>query len=88
MSWLVERDVRQGRNHLNLSQWQQYTFERKKKLLAEIATVVKNGEMPLRQYTLVHRQAKLSEADTDMLYHWASGERRELKAASPLTSRP
>jgi hypothetical protein len=87
-SWLIEKDVRRGRDHMNLSQWQRYTFEKKAKLLADIATVVKNGEMPLRPYTLVHRQAKLSEADADMLYHWARGERRKLKVASQLTSRP
>lgn len=87
-SWLIERDVRRGRDHMNLSEWQQYTFEKKARLLADIATVVKNGEMPLRQYTLVHRQAKLSEADTDLLYNWSRGERRRLRAASRLVSHP
>jgi hypothetical protein len=85
---MIERDVRRGREHMNLSGWQQYTFEEKEKLLADIATVVKNDEMPLHQYTLVHRQTKLSEADTDMLYNWARGERRRLRAASQLVSRP
>ena len=73
---------------MNLSQWQQYTFKEKEELLADIATVVKNGEMPLRQYTLIHRQAKLSDTDADMLYNWARGERRKLKADSRLVSRP
>lgn len=85
MSWLVERDVRRGRDYLNLSQWPQYTFQQKEAILADIATAVKNGEMPLRQYVLVHRQARLSEADTDMVYNWARAERRRLRAAvSPL----
>ncbi len=88
MSWLIERDVRRGRNHMNLSQWQQYTFKEKEKLLADIATAVKNGEMPLRQYTLVHRQARLSEVDTDTLYDWARGERRKLKTVSQPAPRP
>ena len=88
VSWLIERDVRRGRDHLNLSEWQQYTFQQKEKLLADIATVVKNGEMPLRQYTLVHRQARLSNADADMLYNWARAERRKLRATSQLSVRP
>jgi len=58
---------------MNLSGWQQYTFQ-KEKLLVDITTVVKNGEMSLRPYTLVHSQAKLSEAETGMLYSRASGE--------------
>ena len=81
MSWLVERDVHEGRTHMNLSEWDQYTFEKRQKLLADIASVVKNGEMPLQQYTLIHRNAKLSEADTDVLYTWARVQRRRMKAA-------
>jgi len=81
-SWLVERDVRAGRSHLNLSSWPDYSSDRKQHLLAEIATVVKNGEMPVPQYTLLHREAKLSEAETDILYRWARLERRRLHKIS------
>jgi hypothetical protein len=40
--------------------------------------------MPLPQYTLVHRDAKLSNAETDLLYGWARVERRRLKAGLPV----
>jgi Haem-binding domain len=80
MSWLVESDVRRGRDRMNLSQWNQYKFTQKEKLLADIASAVKNREMPLHQYTLVHRDAKLSDADTDLVYGWARLERRKLKS--------
>jgi hypothetical protein len=83
MSWLVERDVHRGRNRLNLSEWQQYTVEQQEKLLADIASAVKNREMPLTQYTLVHREAKLSDAETDLVYGWARVERRKLKSEHP-----
>jgi Haem-binding domain len=79
MSWLVERDVRRGRDEMNFSTWDQYDFGRKEELLADIASAVKNQEMPLPQYTLVHQDAKLSDADRDVLYGWARGERRRLK---------
>jgi hypothetical protein len=84
MSWLVERDVRRGRDYLNFSEWNQYTFKQREKLLADIASAVKNREMPLPQYTLVHRDAKLSDADTDLLYGWARVERRKSKAILPV----
>jgi hypothetical protein len=84
MSWLVERDVRRGRDDLNFSEWNQYTFKQREKLLADIASAVKNREMPLPQYTLVHRDAKLSDADTDLLYGWARVERRKSKAILPV----
>jgi Haem-binding domain len=81
MSWLVERDVDRGRRSLNLSEWQRYTFKQHEKLLADIASAVKNGEMPLPQYTLIHRQARLSDAERDIIYRWARSERRKLRAA-------
>ncbi len=84
MSWMVERDVRRGRDEMNLSEWNQYGFNQQEKLLADIASAVGNHEMPLPQYTLIHRDAKLSTADTDLLYGWARVERRKLKASHPV----
>ena len=65
---------------MNLSVWDEYTFKQREKLLADIASAVKNREMPLPQYTLIHRQARLSDADTDIVYGWARAERRKLKS--------
>jgi Haem-binding domain len=81
VSWLVERDVRRGRDHMNLSEWSLYDVTRQQKLLADIASAVKNREMPLPQYMLVHRDAKLSDADTDLVYGWARLERRKLRSS-------
>ena len=82
VSWLVERDVRRGRDHMNFSEWQQYTLQQRQKLLADVASAVKNGEMPLRQYTFIHRQAKLIDAERDLVYQWARRERRRVRAES------
>jgi hypothetical protein len=84
MSWMVERDVRRGRDEMNLSEWNQHNFTQQEKLLADIASAVGNHEMPPPQYTLIHRDAKLSSADTDLLYGWARVERRKLKASHPV----
>ena len=54
-SWLVWRDVNEGRARLNFSEWSgAVTAE-------EIADAV-NGEMPPGQYTLMHPGAKLNDA--------------------------
>lgn len=82
ISWLIERDVAEGRNHLNLSQWSEYSLQRRERSLSEIANQVKDGEMPLRQYTLIHRNAKLSEADVNAIFQWTQVERARLIAES------
>lgn len=66
---------------MNLSEWNLYDFTRQQKLLADIASAVKNREMPLPQYILIHRDAKLSDADTDLVYGWARFERRKLRSS-------
>jgi hypothetical protein len=82
VSWLVERDVAKGRNRLNFSDWNQYSLKQREKFFSDIASAVKNQEMPLSQYTLVHRRAKLSEEEKDAVYVWARLERRKLRTIS------
>lgn len=78
ISWLVERDVRRGRDRLNLSNWPSYSVEERRQFLSDITSAVENGQMPLPQYTLLHQKAKLSDADRDAVYRWAALERRKL----------
>ncbi len=58
VSWLVARDVEQGRSVLNLSEWQRPQEEAR-----EAAETVTEGEMPLRLYTLMHSHARLSDVE-------------------------
>lgn len=81
-SWLMESDVADGRTHLNLSQWQHYSPENQIQLLSRIASEARSGEMPPRNYLLLHRNAKLSPEEQDLLYGWAKSERKRLKQSS------
>jgi hypothetical protein len=82
VSWLVESDVDGGRRHLNLSHWSEYPLARRERSLSEIANQVKDRDMPLPQYTLIHRGAKLSVGDVDALFQWTQSERARLIAES------
>jgi len=53
-SWLVERDVIEGRQHMNLSHWAQLTPEKRDLLESKILIETKKGSMPPLQYRLVH----------------------------------
>ena len=78
-SWLVEKDVAEGRSHLNLSTWASYGREKKAEILADIARSVANREMPLHPYLLLHKEARLSDEDAQVIISWASHERRTLR---------
>jgi hypothetical protein len=80
MSWMIEKDVQQGRSHMNLSRWYEYSDEQKQQILSEMASLVRNRQMPLPRYLLLHREAKLSDAEVDQLYQWTRRERKRLKS--------
>ncbi len=62
VSWLVISDVANGREHLNVSEW-----DREQRHADEAAEELREGEMPLRLYVLTHREARLSPAERDEL---------------------
>jgi len=57
-SWLVQHDVDAARRHLNFSEW-----NREQRHARDAAEQVRTGEMPMAIYTLMHGDARLSEAD-------------------------
>jgi hypothetical protein len=62
MSWLVRRDVEEGRDELNFSRWDRDAGE-----ADDAADAVADGSMPPTQYTLIHRGASLTDAEVDVL---------------------
>lgn len=63
-SWLVYRDVAEGRDHLNFSEWPPAGGGG---LMAQAAQIVSEGEMPPLQYRLAHSAARLSDAQKQQL---------------------
>jgi mono/diheme cytochrome c family protein len=61
-SWLIQRDVNEGRTVLNFSAWQ-----RPQERASDAAEEVLEREMPPVMYRLMHAHARLSAADRDRL---------------------
>jgi cytochrome c len=66
-SWLVERDVIEGRKHMNLSDWAQLTPERRDLFESKILSETRKGSMPPLQYRLIHWSAGISGDDMKAL---------------------
>ncbi|HTI57223.1 MAG TPA: heme-binding domain-containing protein [Verrucomicrobiae bacterium] len=62
MSWLLQRDVDEGRRKLNFSEW-----GRPRKEARESAKAVQKGEMPPWYYIPLHPDARLTAAETRAL---------------------
>ena len=85
VSWLLERDVLEAREHMNLSRWDTYSNQEKSNLLSRLAAKARSGEMPPARYTAIHGDAKLLTEEKDSLYDWARAERRRLRTEAQQT---
>lgn len=73
-SWLMNWDVNRGRRQFNFSTWEQKNVFDRADLLDKMCEQVKKKEMPLPQYLLLHRSAKLTDADVAAICAWTSQE--------------
>jgi hypothetical protein len=71
VSWLLARDVGEGRRELNYSRWSSYSPKRQAKLRKETWKEVDEGEMPPWYYLPMHPAARLGEADRVLLRDFA-----------------
>jgi cytochrome c551/c552 len=56
ISWFVLSDVNGGRKHFNMTDWKPGKGD-------EAAKEVREGDMPMWQYTMMHSQARLTDAE-------------------------
>ena len=80
VSWWLTDHVRDGRRHLNFSDWARLTPGEADQMLGEICRLSKINAMPMASYTLMHRDAVLSPQDVGTLCAWAHDEQQHLAA--------
>lgn len=82
VSWIIVDDVNEGRRHVNFSDWGSYSAERQQRKLGDICDEVKDGGMPLRQYTWMHNGSKLTQQQRDAICSWTKTEQQRIAAAT------
>ena len=70
-AWFVNGHIQEGKHHLNFSDWTTYSTKKKIHKLQEVTDMVREGDMPLSSYTLLHRDADLTDAERVSLANWA-----------------
>tara|TARA_R110002074_G_scaffold334355_2_gene504722 strand:+ start:853 stop:1305 length:453 start_codon:yes stop_codon:yes gene_type:complete len=63
VTWFLEDHIKEGKAELNFNEWDSLSSRRKKSKLRSIIKQIESGEMPLDSYTLIHKDAKFSEAE-------------------------
>ncbi len=74
VSWLVTKDVYEGRKHLNFSEWGTYNTNKKIKKLSEIQESIADSSMPLPIYVTMHPKANLTKEEREQINQWTEEE--------------
>ncbi|EAP86705.1 MULTISPECIES: heme-binding domain-containing protein [Croceibacter] len=66
-AWYLEDHIQEGKDELNFNEWAEYSDRRKNSKLRSIISQIEEDEMPLDSYTLIHRDAILSDEDKTLI---------------------
>lgn len=81
VAWWLAGHIKDARRNVNFAEFGSYTPKRQVKKLEAVCDEVRDRAMPLKSYTLLHRDARLTEAQITTLCHWA--EAAEDRIAAP-----
>lgn len=71
MGWLLANHIKDGKAELNFNEFGSYSKRRQQSKLKSIASQVKDDEMPLASYTMLHKGARLSKEQKALIIDWA-----------------
>ncbi len=70
VSWFVDNHIKEGKEHVNFSNWANLSSRDKLGVVSEMAVNISEDKMPLSSYTSIHSDAKLSSQDKDIILKW------------------
>lgn len=75
----LDRHISEGREELNFNEFGSYSKRKQESKLKAIVSQVKSGEMPLKSYTLMHQDAKLSVENKKVVIDWIEKTQEHLE---------
>ena len=70
----------------NLNEFATYPVARRYDKIEEIKKQIDKGDMPLSSYTIIHRDAKLTDAEKNTIITWSENIRKDMEAKYPKDS--
>lgn len=74
VSWILGNHIRDGKKSLNFDQWEDLETRDKIGILGEICDELESSGMPLSGYVRLHEEARLTEAQVELICNWADKE--------------
>jgi hypothetical protein len=70
VGWILNNHVNDGKKELNFSEFGSYATRRQLSKLKSIGDQIKDNEMPLYLYTIMHKKATLSKEAKSIIINW------------------
>lgn len=86
VAWWLNDHIKDGKKHLNFNEFDGYRIARQYKKLEECMDEVKDGEMPMTSYTIIHKETRLTDDERQTLFTWCEIVRDSIKARYPADS--
>ena len=68
--WMLANHIRKGKTDLNFDEFGTYSARKQKNKLKAVVNQIRDDNMPLRSYTWMHKDARLSEEEKQLLINW------------------
>ncbi|HMI77198.1 MAG TPA: heme-binding domain-containing protein [Ferruginibacter sp.] len=86
VAWWLDNHIKDGKKHLDFSEFASYNLRRQYHKLEEIDEMVEKDLMPLDSYLWVHKGAKLAPMQRRLIASWVSAVMDTMKANYPIDS--
>lgn len=83
VGWMLANHIRHGKEELNFNEFGSYTARRQQSKLKAIANQIKDGDMPLYSYTIMHKNARLTKEQKQLIIEWAQKTKDSLEQNNP-----
>ena len=86
VAWWLNNHIEEGKGEVNFNEFASYSLRKQYKKFDEIIKQVKEDEMPLSTYTLIHNNTVLDNNQKLALSGWARSAMDSMKATYPADS--
>jgi len=71
VGWILEKHIRDGKEELNFSDFGTFSVRRQVSKLRSIKNSIQEGSMPLSSYSMMHKNARMTEHQKAIIIAWA-----------------
>ncbi len=85
-AWWLNDHIQKGKKELNFDEFTNKPIRYQYHKIEEVEELIREDEMPLKSFTLIHRDAILTPEEKNTIYTWVANTRASIEAAYPMDS--